>query len=49
MNMLSFEGKEIETDNDGYLKESSQWSGALAEKIAAVSYTHLTLPTSNEV
>ncbi|NQF21573.1 sulfurtransferase TusE, partial [Enterobacter hormaechei] len=22
--MLSFEGKEIETDNDGYLKESSQ-------------------------
>ena len=34
MNMLSFEGKEIETDNDGYLKESSQWSEALAEKIA---------------
>lgn len=32
MNMLSFEGKEIETDNDGYLKESSQWSEALAEK-----------------
>ncbi|MEW7951856.1 sulfurtransferase TusE, partial [Enterobacter hormaechei subsp. xiangfangensis] len=29
--MLSFEGKEIETDNDGYLKESSQWSEALAE------------------
>ncbi|MEN3936012.1 sulfurtransferase TusE, partial [Enterobacter hormaechei subsp. hoffmannii] len=26
--MLSFEGKEIETDNDGYLKESSQWSEA---------------------
>ncbi|MXG36153.1 sulfurtransferase TusE, partial [Escherichia coli] len=23
--MLSFEGKEIETDNDGYLKESGQW------------------------
>lgn len=34
MTMLSFEGKEIETDNDGYLKESSQWSEALAEVIA---------------
>ena len=34
MIMLSFEGKEIETDNDGYLKESSQWSEPLAEKIA---------------
>ena len=34
MIMLSFEGKEIETDNDGYLKESSQWSEALAEVIA---------------
>ncbi|MCU6161145.1 sulfurtransferase TusE [Enterobacter bugandensis] len=32
--MLSFEGKEIETDNDGYLKESGQWSEALAEVIA---------------
>ena len=32
--MLSFEGKEIETDNDGYLKESAQWSEALAEVIA---------------
>ena len=32
--MLNFEGKEIETDNDGYLKESSQWSEALAEVIA---------------
>ncbi|MDR7940553.1 sulfurtransferase TusE [Enterobacter soli] len=32
--MLSFEGKEIETDADGYLKESSQWSEALAELIA---------------
>ena len=26
--MLIFEGKEIETDTEGYLKESSQWSGA---------------------
>ena len=34
MIMLSFEGKEIETDNDGYLKESSQWSEALAVAIA---------------
>ena len=34
MNMLSFEGKEIETDNEGYLKESAQWSEALAEVIA---------------
>ncbi|HDS9359845.1 TPA: sulfurtransferase TusE [Enterobacter cancerogenus] len=32
--MLSFEGKEIETDNDGYLKDSGQWSEALAEVIA---------------
>ncbi|MGF6269061.1 tRNA 2-thiouridine synthesizing protein E [Lelliottia nimipressuralis] len=34
MTMLSFEGKEIETDNDGYLKESGQWSEGLAEVIA---------------
>lgn len=34
MIMLSFEGKEIETDNDGYLKESGQWNEALAEVIA---------------
>ncbi|AVR03725.1 sulfurtransferase TusE [Pluralibacter gergoviae] len=32
--MLSFEGKEIETDNEGYLKESGQWSEALAVVIA---------------
>ncbi|MEZ6875320.1 sulfurtransferase TusE [Enterobacter sp. KBR-315C3_2022] len=32
--MLSFEGKEIETDSDGYLKDSGQWSEALAEVIA---------------
>ncbi|MBV8045147.1 sulfurtransferase TusE [Pluralibacter sp.] len=32
--MLNFEGKEIETDNDGYLKDSTQWSEALAEVIA---------------
>jgi len=32
--MLNFEGKEIEIDNDGYLKESGQWSEALAEVIA---------------
>ena len=28
--MLIFEGKEIETDTEGYLKESSQWSEQLA-------------------
>ncbi len=27
--MLIFEGKEIETDTEGYLKESSQWSEPL--------------------
>lgn len=32
--MLSFEGTEIETDNEGYLKESGQWSEALAVVIA---------------
>lgn len=32
--MLIFDGKEFETDNDGYLKDSSQWSEALAEVIA---------------
>lgn len=32
--MLIFEGKEIETDSEGYLKESSLWSEALAEAIA---------------
>ncbi|WP_367163103.1 sulfurtransferase TusE [Kosakonia cowanii] len=32
--MLIFEGKEIETDSEGYLKETSLWSEALAEAIA---------------
>ncbi|MFK3661789.1 sulfurtransferase TusE [Scandinavium sp. NPDC088450] len=32
--MLNFEGQEIETDNDGYLKESKLWSEGLAEVIA---------------
>ncbi|SEK75804.1 tRNA 2-thiouridine synthesizing protein E [Kosakonia sacchari] len=32
--MLMFEGKEIETDSEGYLKETSLWSEALAEVIA---------------
>lgn len=31
--MLSFEGKEIEIDNDGYLKDSYQWSEVLVEVI----------------
>ena len=32
--MLIFEGKEIEKDTEGYLKESSQWSEPLAVVIA---------------
>ncbi|WP_096996829.1 sulfurtransferase TusE [Escherichia coli] len=32
--MLIFEGKEIETDTEGYLKESRQWSEPLAVVIA---------------
>lgn len=32
--MLIFEGQEIATDADGYLKHSQQWSEALAEVIA---------------
>ncbi|WP_342321231.1 sulfurtransferase TusE [Kosakonia sp. BYX6] len=33
--MLIFEGKEIETDSEGYLKDTSLWSEALAQVIAA--------------
>ena len=33
--MLTFNDREFETDNDGYLKDSSQWSKGLAEVIAA--------------
>lgn len=33
--MLTFEGKEIETDADGYLKNSADWSEPLAAVIAA--------------
>ena len=32
--MLIFEGNEIETDSEGYLKESACWSEALAQAIA---------------
>ncbi len=32
--MLTFAGKEIETDADGYLKNSAEWSEPLAEVIA---------------
>ena len=38
MNMLIFEGKEIETDTEGYLKESSLWSEPLAAVIAEKDY-----------
>lgn len=34
MIMLNFEGKEIETDSEGYLKETTQWNEAMAEVIA---------------
>lgn len=33
--MFIFEGSEIETDSEGYLKETIQWSEAMAEVIAA--------------
>ncbi|WP_446698412.1 sulfurtransferase TusE [Atlantibacter hermannii] len=33
--MLTFNDREFETDNDGYLKDSSQWSEGLAEVMAA--------------
>lgn len=33
--MLIFEGKEISTDREGYLKETTQWSEPLAVAIAA--------------
>ena len=33
--MLIFEGKEISTDSEGYLKDTTQWSEAMAEVIAA--------------
>ncbi|ELO82673.1 sulfur transfer protein TusE, partial [Salmonella enterica subsp. enterica serovar Enteritidis str. 76-2651] len=34
--MLIFEGKEISTDSEGYLKETTQWSETLAVAIAAM-------------
>jgi len=40
--MLIFEGQEIATDADGYLKHSEQWSEALAEAIAAKAEITLT-------
>ena len=33
--MFIFEGSDIETDSEGYLKETTQWSEAMAEVIAA--------------
>ncbi|POP46047.1 sulfurtransferase TusE [Superficieibacter electus] len=32
--MLNFAGREIETDSEGYLKDTQQWSEALAGLIA---------------
>ena len=33
--MFIFEGNEIETDSEGFLKDTTQWSEAMAEVIAA--------------
>lgn len=33
--MLIYENTEIETDNEGYLKDTTQWSEGLAQAIAA--------------
>jgi len=33
--MLIYEGQEIATDADGYLKDTRQWSEGLAQEIAA--------------
>ncbi|HCI5986863.1 TPA: sulfurtransferase TusE [Klebsiella variicola subsp. variicola] len=33
--MFIFEGYEIETDSEGYLKDTTQWSEAMAKVIAA--------------
>ncbi|MGK1819339.1 sulfurtransferase TusE [Klebsiella pneumoniae] len=33
--MFIFEGNEIETDSEDYLKDTTQWSEAMAEVIAA--------------
>ena len=33
--MFIFEGNEIETDSEGYLKDTTQWSEAMADVIAA--------------
>lgn len=33
--MFIFEGNEIETDSEGYLKDTTQWGEAMAEVIAA--------------
>ncbi|HCM6443850.1 TPA: sulfurtransferase TusE [Klebsiella pneumoniae] len=33
--MFIFEGNEIETDSEGYLNDTTQWSEAMAEVIAA--------------
>ena len=34
MTMLIFEGREVETDSEGYLKNSREWSEPLAQAIA---------------
>lgn len=39
---MIFDNKEIDTDGEGYLKKSSDWSEALAEAIAAQEQITLT-------
>lgn len=46
--MLIFEGREIETDADGYLKDSQLWTPELAEIIASQEEIILT-PEHREV
>ncbi|HBW8898868.1 sulfurtransferase TusE [Klebsiella quasipneumoniae] len=41
--MFIFEGNEIETDSEGYLKDTTQWSEAMADVIAAQEGITLTV------
>jgi sulfur relay (sulfurtransferase) DsrC/TusE family protein len=43
--MFIFEGNEIETDSEGYLKETTQWNEAMAEVIAGQEGITLPLNT----
>lgn len=47
--MLEFEGRTIETDAQGYLKDSADWSEALAPILAEQEGITLTEPSYNFV